>query len=99
VGELKAAGEEEGKDQLDKRLAIADQLEVGGWLLEIDGDGAVLACRFGGLGQVSSPGRWWWLRMRHGGGTVLKWHTSGEYLGAPPLKSVECRTPVSGALL
>jgi hypothetical protein len=43
VGELKAQGKEEGEDKLDKRLAIGDQLEVGGWVLEIDGDGAVLA--------------------------------------------------------
>ncbi len=43
VGELKAQGKEEGEDKLDKRLPIGDQLEVGGWVLEIDGDGAVLA--------------------------------------------------------
>jgi len=49
VGELKAQGKDEGEDKLDKRLAIADQLEVGGWVLEIDGDGVILACRFGGL--------------------------------------------------
>src|SRR5438132_5145607 len=49
VGELKAHGKEEGEDKLDKRLSIGDQLEVGGWVLEIDGDGAVVACRFGGL--------------------------------------------------
>jgi hypothetical protein len=27
VGELKAQGKDEGEDKLDKRLAIADQLE------------------------------------------------------------------------
>src|SRR5215510_4276611 len=90
VGELKAQGKDEGEDKLDKRLAIADQLEVGGGVLEIDGDGAVLACRFGGLCHVSSPCRRWWVRMRHGGGNMLKWQTYCEYLGAPPLNSVEC---------
>ena len=66
VGELKARGKDEGEDKFDKRLAIADQLEVGGGVLEIDGDGAVLACCFGGLCQASSPCRRWWVRMRHG---------------------------------
>src|SRR5262245_60971832 len=73
--ELKAQGKDEGEDKLDKRLAIADHLEVGGWVLEIDGDGAVLACRFGGLCHVSFPSRQWWVRMRHGGGNMLKWQT------------------------
>src|SRR5262245_7287223 len=49
VDKLEAEREEEGEDKLDKRFAIVDQLEVGGWVLEIDGDGAVLACRFGGV--------------------------------------------------
>jgi hypothetical protein len=60
MGELKTQGKDEGEDSLDKRLAIADQLEVGGWVLEIDGDGTVLAGRFGGLCHVSSPCRRWW---------------------------------------
>jgi len=55
VGQLEAEREEESEDKLDKRFAIADQLEVGGWVLEIDGDGAVLACRFGGVAHGSSP--------------------------------------------
>jgi hypothetical protein len=51
--ELKAKREEEGEDKLDERFAIADQSEVGGWGLEIDGDGAVVAWRFGGLSHIS----------------------------------------------
>jgi hypothetical protein len=53
VVELKADREDEGKDKLDKRFAIAEQLKVGGWSLEIDGDGAVLAQRFGSLSHIS----------------------------------------------
>ena len=52
VGELKAQGKDEGEDKLDKRLAIADQLEVGGWVLEIDSDGAVFSYRFGRCAPV-----------------------------------------------
>jgi hypothetical protein len=51
--ELKANREDKGEDKLDKRFAIADQLEVGGWVLEVNGDGAVLACRFGPVAHVS----------------------------------------------
>jgi hypothetical protein len=57
VGKLEADREEEGEDKLDKRLAIVDQLEVGGWVLEINGEGSVLSCHLGGLCHVSSPCR------------------------------------------
>jgi len=54
VCELKAQGEEKGEDEFDKCLAIVHQLQVGGWLLEIDRDGTVLADRFSALSHVSS---------------------------------------------
>ena len=50
VVELKAQSEEEGQDELDKRLGIVEELEVGGFIVEIDGDRAVLCvsvCRSG----------------------------------------------------
>jgi hypothetical protein len=47
VGELKAEGQEKGEDAFDKRLAIAKQLKVGGFILEINSDSAVFSCRFG----------------------------------------------------
>ena len=53
VGELKAQGEEKGKDELDKCLAIVNQLKVSGFVLEINGNRAVLAWRFGALSHVS----------------------------------------------
>jgi hypothetical protein len=42
VVELKAQGEDEGEDKLNKCFAIVNQLQVGGFILEIDGDGTVL---------------------------------------------------------
>jgi hypothetical protein len=53
VVELKAQGEEKGEDEFDKCLPIAQQLKVGGLIVEIDGDGAVFPRRFGGLSHVS----------------------------------------------
>src|SRR5438477_542949 len=90
VGKLEADREDKGQDKLDKRLAIADQLEVGGWVLEVDSEGSVLASRFGGLCHVSSPCRQWWVWMRHGGGNMVKWQAYCEYLRASPLNSLEC---------
>ena len=60
VEELKAKGEDERQDELDKRLAIAQQLKVGGFIMEIDGDGAVLAGRFGAcpMSHPRGDGRW-----------------------------------------
>ena len=43
VCELKAEGQEKGEDAFDKRLAIAKQLKVGGFMLEINGEGPVFA--------------------------------------------------------
>jgi len=55
VGQLEAEREEESEDKLDKRFAIADQLEVGGLIVKIDGDGTVLAGQFDGVAHGSSP--------------------------------------------
>ena len=62
--ELKAKGEEEGEDELDKRFAVARELKVGGFIVEIDGDGAVVAGRFGGLSHVSPHGDGRWCRWK-----------------------------------
>jgi hypothetical protein len=43
VFELKAQGQHEGQDTFEKRFAIAQQLEVGRFAPEIDGDSAVFA--------------------------------------------------------
>jgi hypothetical protein len=48
VGKLKADREDKSEDELNERLVIAEQLHISGFVVKIDGDGAVLAGRFGG---------------------------------------------------
>src|SRR2546426_12267543 len=55
VVELKADGEDEGEDQLNKRFGVVQQCKGGRLIVEVDGEGAVLACRFGSIAHVSSP--------------------------------------------
>jgi hypothetical protein len=55
--ELKAKGEEKGEDEFDKRLAVVKELKVGPFIVEIDGDGAVLASLAGRLSHGSSSGQ------------------------------------------
>jgi hypothetical protein len=57
VGELKAKGQEKGEDAFDKRLAIAKQLKVGGFILEINGEGPVFAGLASGVAHGSSSGQ------------------------------------------
>src|SRR4029453_6457586 len=82
-------GEDEGEDELDERLGVAKELRVGGLIVEIDGNGAVVTWCFGGLCHVSSPRGWRLMRMRHGEGNVLKWQAYCEPLRAPPRNSGE----------
>ena len=72
MGQLEADGEDEGQDKLDERLGVAKELRVGGLIVEIDGEGAVVARCFGGLCPVSSPMGWRLVRMRHRAGNMLK---------------------------
>ena len=51
--QLKAKREDERQDELDKRLAVIKKLKVSGFIVEIDGDGAVFSWCFGGLSHVS----------------------------------------------
>jgi len=53
VGELKPKREDERQDKLDKRSAIAEYLEVGRFIAEINGDGAVVAGRLCAVSHVS----------------------------------------------
>src|SRR5215467_6923943 len=41
--QLEAEGQKEGEDALEKRLAIAQELKVGGFVLEIDSESPVFA--------------------------------------------------------
>ena len=90
VGELKPQGKDEGQDKLNERLAITQELRVGGLLVEIDGDRVVLSGRFGGLGHVSSPCGWQPVSMRHREDNFLKDQADCGRIGASPLNSVEC---------
>jgi len=61
VFQLKAKGQEKGDHQCDKRLAIVKPLNVGHFVVEIDGDGAVVSrlcscCAPGGILRVSGLG-------------------------------------------
>jgi len=51
---LKAEGEEQGEDAFDKRLTIAQELNVGCCVLQIDSDGTVFADLAGGGSHGSS---------------------------------------------
>jgi hypothetical protein len=55
VGELKAKGQGKGEDALDKRLAIVKQAKVRGFILEINGDGAVVPRLCGCCAQSVTP--------------------------------------------
>jgi hypothetical protein len=55
VCELKAKGQEKGEDELDKRLAIVQQAEVGRFILEINGHGAVVPPPCGCFAQRITP--------------------------------------------
>jgi len=54
VFQLKAEGHDEGEDTFEERLAITQQLEVGRFAPEIDGDGAVIASLAGRVAHESS---------------------------------------------
>jgi len=90
VEELKAEGEEEGEDELDKRFGAAYESKVGRLIVEIDGDGTVVAGRVGGLSHVSSPCRWLSVKMRHRERNV--WKDQASYEGVTPLphNPLEC---------
>src|SRR6267143_4187169 len=72
VCKLKTQREDESQDKLDECFAIAEQRKVGSFIVEIDGNGAVLSGRFGGVGHVASPCGWQSVWMRHGERNVSK---------------------------
>ena len=88
--QLEAEGQKEGEDALEKRLAIAQQVEVGGFVSKIDSDGAVVSCRRG-YGTHVFP---FVIRARtlmgHDGGNAWQSQELCEGLRALPLNSMEC---------
>src|SRR5262249_24039115 len=65
-------------------------LKVGGFILEIDSNGAVFSCRFGGVAHVSPL----WHRvsnvLRYGVGNILKFQENCDGIRASPLNPLEC---------
>ena len=57
VGQLKAQGQEKGEDAFEKRLAVAQELQVGGFIVKIDGDGPVFAGLARGVWHGSPSGQ------------------------------------------
>src|SRR5215475_9808928 len=55
--QLKAQGEDEREYQFDKCLAVVKELDVGRFIVEIDGDGAVVATLVGRVSHGSSSGQ------------------------------------------
>jgi len=90
VEELKTDREDEGQDKLDKRLGVVEELAIGRFSVEINGDRAVFACHFGGLAHVSSPCRWLSVQRRHREGNPLQEQAYGERIGSSPLNPMEC---------
>lgn len=88
--ELEAKSKEKGHNELNERFAIAQQLQVGGVILEIDGNRAVFSCRFGGVAHVSPL----WYRVsnviRHDAGNALKFQENRDGIRALPLNPLEC---------
>ena len=72
VEELKAEREQKREHELDKRFGVAQERSGGRLIMKIDGERAVVVCRFGGMSPVSSPGQRPLARMRHREGNVLK---------------------------
>jgi hypothetical protein len=90
VGKLEAKSKEKGHNELNERFAIAQQLQVSGFILEIDGHRTVCSGRFGGVAHVSPL----WYRvlnvMRHDAGNALKLQENRDGIGTLPLNPLEC---------
>ena len=52
---LKADGQEKGQHPFEEHLAIVQQVRGGRFIVEIDGDGAVMPRVCGGFGQGVTP--------------------------------------------
>jgi len=55
VFQLKTNRQDKGERKLEKRLAVAKQVIVGRFIVEIDGNNAVLPCPCGYLAQCVTP--------------------------------------------
>jgi hypothetical protein len=87
--ELKAQGEEKGEDEFDKGLAVVKELKVGPFIVEIDGNGAVVAS-LAGLRMGHPQVKWSVQLMTHNGGIPAPFQGDREGRGLPPLNPMEC---------
>lgn len=55
VHELQADGQDKGEHTFEERLAIVQQVSVGRFIVDIDGDGAVVPCLCGCCGPCVTP--------------------------------------------
>jgi hypothetical protein len=95
VGELKAEGQDEGQHTFEKRLPIAQELQVGRFVPKIDGDGPVCAWLFGGVTHVPPRLLGLCYAGHNRGATPNHFKTTGQDEGSSPLNSMECGLPHS----
>jgi hypothetical protein len=99
VCDLKAERQDEGEDTFDKRLAVTKELEVGRFVLEIDGDGAVFSSRFGRWAHVSPPSPQVSLAEETQGRNTLKSQDNREGLRTLPRNAMECENDTAGEVI
>src|SRR5439155_5544887 len=91
VLQWEAEGQKKGEDTCDQRLAVCQQVEVGGFVSEIDGNGAVVSRRCGCCAHVSPSVTRSRQLMGHDEGNTLPSQELCEGCRALPRKLMECR--------
>src|SRR5262245_61139384 len=90
VFQLKAESHDKGEDTFEERLAIAQQLKIGCFVLKIDGEGPVFTALAGSVAHgYPSSIRSRKLR-RHHEGNALQSQDHREGHRGLPLKAMEC---------
>src|SRR5262252_4504801 len=89
VLQLEAEGQQEGEDALEKRLTIAQQVEVGGFVSKIDRHSAVVSRQFGCAAHVSPSVIRAQKLMGHDGSNALQPQELCEGRRALPLNAME----------
>jgi hypothetical protein len=88
--QLKAEREDESHHQFDKRLAVVQQLNVGRFIVEIDGDGTIVPRPFGCLPMCYLPIIRSQKLVRHDGGNTLNSQDYREGFRTLPRNPMEC---------
>ena len=85
VVELEAKSKEQGHHEFNERFAIAQQLHVGGFILEIDRNGTVCSCRCSGVARVLPLWHQVTNVLRHDVGNTLEFQENCDGIRALPL--------------